>query len=126
MFTTANGKQYQMYSFGGSEVYAIKKQYNEERTELCLELAQYLTSVEAQEKMYGLIGVQPSKTTVINSSMIQSNETLVAYYEQMRYAEKQPSMPEFFWNNLSANPDNIPDEDVYDFLIWYEELCEIK
>ena len=96
---TCGGKQVQMYSFLGCKVLGVNTQ--SAHPVEAMELAEYLTSEEAQQRRFELLGYGPSNINVAASDAVQADVALSALAEQSKYSISQ-HVGDNYWTPAEA------------------------
>lgn len=106
-FTGSDGNTYQLGGFGGFKLLGVKPQTEAGKLRVCLELAKYLTSTEAQLARFESNGWGPSNLTAQSSEAVQADPALAALAEQLNYAIPQGQYPDGYWSRATSLGDDI-------------------
>ena len=123
---TVDGQEYQMGSFSGYKLMGCKPQTDPERGKFCTELAQYLTSKEAQLERYYEFQWGPSNKEAQQNQNVMNNKNLQALYAQMPYAQMQGAIASGWWDEMKAlgtlnAKANVTEDDIWAALATYEQ-----
>ena len=97
-YFSVNGQSYHMGCFQGSKYLGVKPQSDTQKVEICHQIADYLTSYEAQCERLERLNYGPSNIEASKSSAVENNAPLKALYEQMKYSLIQGQYPGMWWN----------------------------
>lgn len=95
---TVDGKTYQTGSFAGYKLMGVNS--TSKNLADAHELAQFLTSAEAQAYRYEKTLVGPTVKSVIESDAVKADVALSALLAQNEYAVAQESVPSMFWESV--------------------------
>jgi arabinogalactan oligomer/maltooligosaccharide transport system substrate-binding protein len=131
-FEGSDGKSYQMGGFSGYKLMGVKKQTEQGKAIVCMELAEYLTSTDVQLARFEEVGWGPSNLKALENPDIQNDPALVALGEQSLYTIPQGQYPSEYWSeagNLAAEitSKNITvdstDDEIRALLKSFQEKC---
>lgn len=131
-FTGSDGNTYQMSGFGGFKLLGIKPQEDAGKLQVCLQLAQYLSSADAQLERYNEVGWGPSNLTAQADEAVKADEALSALAEQLAFTIPQGQYPDDFWSLATSLGDDIiagtinsseSDEDLLAVLQSFQDTC---
>ncbi len=98
-YVGSDGVTYQMSGFCGYRLLSVKPQFDQGKAILCLNLAEYLSSMEVQMKCYESLGWIPTNVFAQNSNKIKTDEVAKALLEQQYYSIPQRYYPGSYWEN---------------------------
>ena len=131
-FTGADGQTYQLSGFGGFKLLGVKPQTEAGKMQVCLMLAQYLTSTECQLARYNEMGWGPSNLVAQADSAVQSDAALSALAAQLAYTIPQGNYPGDYWSLATSLGDSVikgdltastSDEDLMAALTTFQDTC---
>ena len=108
-FTGSDGKEYQMSGFNGCKLLGVKPQEDEDKLQICDDLAYYLTSEEVQLARFNAVGWGPSNLNAQASDAVKANEALSALAEQFAYTIPQGNYPGDYWSRAEALAGDVKD-----------------
>lgn len=132
VFTGSDGSTYQMSGFGGFKLLGIKPQEDAGKLQVCLQLAQYLSSADAQLERYNAVGWRPSNLTAQADEAVKADEALSALAEQLAFTIPQGQYPDDFWSLATSLGDDViagtinssaSDEDLLAVLQSFQDTC---
>lgn len=129
---TVDGKDYQLGGFGGFKLLGIKPQTDSNKMQVCLAIAQFLSSEETQLARYNAVSWGPSNKAAQQSSEVQADVALSALAEQLAETIPQGQYPNEYWqlatslgdDVISGNYDNASDEDLMAVLETFQTTCK--
>ena len=95
---TVDGTTYQLGSFSGNKLMAVKPQTSAERGAFCSALAQYLTGEECQLERYATFQWGPSNVAAQANEEVKANASLGALAAQGAHAIPQGNIHGDWWN----------------------------
>jgi arabinogalactan oligomer/maltooligosaccharide transport system substrate-binding protein len=95
---TVDGTTYQLGSFSGNKLMAVKPQTSAERGAFCSALAQYLTGEECQLERYATFQWGPSNVAAQGNEEVKANVSLGALAAQGEFAIPQGNIHGDWWN----------------------------
>lgn len=98
-YVGSDGVTYQMSGFCGYRLLSVKPQFDQGKAILCLNLAEYLSSMEVQMKCYESLGWIPTNVFAQNSNKIKTDEVANALLDQQYYSIPQRYYPGSYWEN---------------------------
>lgn len=101
-FTGSDGNTYQMSGFNGCKLLGVKPQEDEDKLQICDDLALFLTSEEVQLARFDAVEWGPSNLNAQASDAVQANEALAALSEQFAYTIPQGNYPGDYWSRAEA------------------------
>ena len=101
-FTGSDGKEYQMSGFNGCKLLGVKPQEDEDKLQICDDLAYYLTSEKVQLARFEAVQWGPANLNAQASDAVQSNEALAALSEQFAYTIPQGNYPGDYWTRSES------------------------
>ena len=121
---TVNGQTYQMGSFKGCKLLGVKPQSDAKKAAAINQLAQFLTSEEAQLERCKELAWGPANKNAQKSDLVKNSPQLIAVYDQAQYAHMQGNISGAWWGLANALADNIKnaksDEDLKAALATYD------
>jgi arabinogalactan oligomer/maltooligosaccharide transport system substrate-binding protein len=132
-FTGSDGNTYQLGGFGGFKLLGVKPQTEAGKLRACLELAQYLTSTDAQLERFNNNGWGPSNLDAQADSAVQADPALAALAAQLNYCIPQGNYPGDYWDLATALGDDViqgnitatsTDDDLMAVLQDFQDTCE--
>ena len=129
---TVDGKDYHTGSFSGMKFVGVKPQTDEIRLKACLDIANYLTSEEGQNKRFEVLEWGPSNKNAQATDAVKNAPQIVALNKQNQAKSKpQGQFPGKWWDNAGAicssikTAEDTPDEaKLRDILRVYEGTLE--
>jgi arabinogalactan oligomer/maltooligosaccharide transport system substrate-binding protein len=131
-FTGSDGNTYQLGGFGGFKLLGVKPQTEAGKLRACLELAQYLTSTDAQLERFNNNGWGPSNLDAQADSAVQADPALAALAAQLNYCIPQGNYPGDYWDLATALGDDViqgnitatsTDDDLMAVLQDFQDTC---
>jgi arabinogalactan oligomer/maltooligosaccharide transport system substrate-binding protein len=131
-FTGSDGNTYQLGGFGGFKLLGVKPQTEAGKLKACLELAQYLTSADAQLERFNNNGWGPSNLDAQADSAVQADPALAALAAQLNYCIPQGNYPGDYWDLATALGDDVisgnittttTDDDLMAVLQDFQDTC---
>jgi arabinogalactan oligomer/maltooligosaccharide transport system substrate-binding protein len=131
-FTGSDGNTYQLGGFGGFKLLGVKPQTEAGKLRACLELAQYLTSTDAQLERFNNNGWGPSNLDAQADSAVQADPALSALAAQLNYCIPQGNYPGDYWNLATSLGDDViqgnitassSDDDLMTVLQNFQDTC---
>lgn len=131
-FTGSDGNTYQMSGFGGFKLLGVKPQEDAGKLQVCMQLAQYLSSAEVQLARYNAVGWGPSNLTAQGDEAVKADEALSALAEQLANTIPQGQYPDDYWSLATSLGDDIiadtiststSDEDLMATLQSFQDTC---
>ncbi|SDA66656.1 arabinogalactan oligomer / maltooligosaccharide transport system substrate-binding protein [Butyrivibrio sp. INlla18] len=101
-FTGSDGKEYQMSGFNGCKLLGVKPQEDEDKLQICDDLAYYLTSEKVQLARFEAVQWGPANLNAQASDAVQANEALAALSEQFAYTIPQGNYPGDYWTRSES------------------------
>ncbi|MBE5840429.1 MAG: extracellular solute-binding protein [Butyrivibrio sp.] len=101
-FTGSDGKEYQMSGFNGCKLLGVKPQEDEDKLQICDDLAYYLTSEKVQLARFEAVQWGPANLNAQASDAVQANEALAALSEQFAYTIPQGNYPQDYWTRSES------------------------
>ena len=131
-FTGSDGNTYQLGGFGGFKLLGVKPQTEAGKLQVCMQLAQYLSSEEVQTARYDAVLWGPSNKAAQASDAVQADEALSALAEQLAYTIPQGQYPNDYWtlatslgdSVIADEYDNASDDDLMAVLATFEDTCK--
>ena len=108
-FTGSDGKTYQLSGFNGCKLLGVKPQEDEDKLQICDDLAYYLTSEEVQLARFAAVQWGPSNLNAQASSEVKANEALSALAEQFAYTVPQGNYPGDYWSRAESLAGDVKD-----------------
>lgn len=130
-FTGSDGKEYQMSGFNGCKLLGVKPQEDEDKLQICDDLAYYLTSEKVQLARFEAVQWGPANLNAQASDAVQANEALAALSEQFAYTIPQGNYPGDYWTRSESLAGDVKgdfqkasDEDLTKALETYQSDLE--
>ncbi|MCR4757138.1 MAG: extracellular solute-binding protein, partial [Butyrivibrio sp.] len=130
-FTGSDGKEYQMSGFNGCKLLGVKPQEDEDKLQICDDLAYYLTSEKVQLARFEAVQWGPANLNAQASDAVQANEALAALSEQFAYTIPQGNYPQDYWTRSESLAGDVKgdfqkasDEDLTKALETYQSDLE--
>ena len=131
-FTGSDGNTYQLGGFGGFKLLGVKPQTEAGKLQVCLQLAQYLSSAEVQIGRYNAVAWGPSNVTAQADASVQADEALSALAQQLAYTIPQGQYPGDYWSLATSlgdsviadEYDNATDDELMAVLATFQSTCE--
>lgn len=132
-FTGSDGNTYQLSGFSGYKLLGVKPQTDEDKLQICDDLANYLSGEEAQLARYEAVGWGPSNLTDQQNADVQADVALTALNEQMQYDIPQGQYPGDYWTLATGLGDDViqgnltsetSDDDLMAALTTFQETCQ--
>ena len=131
-FVGCDGKTYQMSGFCGNKLLGVKPQTNEGKAIICLNLAEYLSSVDVQEARYYNMGWLPSNLEAQQSDEVQVDIAASALLDQIQYSYPQRQYPYEYWDRaetlgneiMSGIYNSYSDNELRNVLAQFQADCE--
>lgn len=131
-FTGSDGNTYQLGGFGGFKLLGVKPQTEAGKLQVCMQLAQYLSSAEVQIARYGAVAWGPSNVTAQADASVQADVALSALAQQLAYTIPQGQYPNDYWtlatslgdSIIADEYDNATDEQLMEVLATFQSSCE--
>ncbi len=101
-FTGSDGNTYQLSGFNGCKLLGVKPQEDEDKLQICDDLAYFLTSEDVQLARFNAVGWGPSNLNAQASDAVKANEALAALAEQFAYTIPQGNYPGDYWTRAEA------------------------
>ncbi len=122
---TVDGKEYQLSPFTGSKLIGVKPHSDAKLNAACHQLAQYLTSEEAQLERFEA-GWGPSNINAAKNEKVLANAVMGAIAQQAPYSVYQGNIPGNWWGNSAqvlgeALQKATNDDEIKAALASYEE-----
>ncbi|WP_026489604.1 extracellular solute-binding protein [Butyrivibrio sp. XBB1001] len=108
-FTGSDGNTYQLSGFNGCKLLGVKPQEDEDKLQICDDLAYYLTSEEVQLARFNAVGWGPSNLNAQASDAVKANEALSALAEQFAYTIPQGNYPGDYWTRAESLAGDVKD-----------------
>nr|WP_297767687.1 extracellular solute-binding protein [uncultured Butyrivibrio sp.] len=108
-FTGSDGNTYQLSGFNGCKLLGVKPQEDEDKLQICDDLAYYLTSEEVQLARFNEVGWGPSNLNAQASDAVKANEALSALAEQFAYTIPQGNYPGDYWTRAESLAGDVKD-----------------
>ena len=128
-FVGSDGNTYQLSGFGGFKLLGVKPQTEAGKLQVCLMLAQYLTSYDAQMARFESNGWGPSNVEAQGSDAVKADPALSALAEQLNYAIPQGNYPGDYWTLATSLGDDVingsvkADSDLMATLQTFSDTC---
>ena len=128
-FEGSDGNKYQLGGFGGFKLLGVKPQTEAGKLQVCLMLAQYLTSYDAQMARFESNGWGPSNVEAQGSDAVKADPALSALAEQLNFAIPQGNYPGDYWTLATALGDDVisgkvtADSDLMAVLQTFSDTC---
>ncbi len=131
-FTGSDGATYQLGGFGGFKLLGVKPQTEAGKLQVCLQLAQYLSSAEVQVARYNAVAWGPSNVTAQADAAVQADEALAALGQQLANTIPQGQYPNDYWtlatslgdSVIADEYDNATDDELMAVLATFQSSCE--
>lgn len=131
-FTGSDGNVYQLGGFGGFKLLGVKPQTEAGKLQVCLQLAQYLSSAEVQIGRYNAVAWGPSNVTAQADAAVQADEALAALGQQLANTIPQGQYPNDYWtlatslgdSIIADEYDNATDDELMAVLATFQSSCE--
>lgn len=131
-FTGSDGNTYQLGGFGGFKLLGVKPQTEAGKLQVCMQLAQYLSSADVQIARYGAVQWGPSNVTAQADASVQADEALSALAQQLAYTIPQGQYPNDYWtlatslgdSIIADEYDNATDDQLMEVLATFQSSCE--
>ena len=104
---TADGTDYQLSGFGGFKLLGVKPQADANKMQVCLAIAQFLSSEETQVARYDAVAWGPSNVAAQQSEAVKADEALSALAEQLAYTIPQGQYPNDYWALATSLGDSV-------------------
>lgn len=129
---TVDGVDYQMSGFGGFKLLGVKPQSDCDKQDVCLAIAQFLSSEEAQIARYDKVGWGPSNVAAQQYEIVKTDEALSALAEQLAYSVPQGQYPGDYWSLATSLGDSIisgdldfaTDDELMEVLEEFQYMCQ--
>ena len=108
-FTGSDGNTYQLSGFNGCKLLGVKPQEDEDKLQICDDLAYYLTSEEVQLARFNAVGWGPSNLNAQASDAVKANEALSALAEQFAFTTPQGNYPGDYWTRAESLAGDVKD-----------------
>ena len=108
-FTGSDGNTYQLSGFNGCKLLGVKPQEDEDKLQICDDLAYYLTSEEVQLARFNEVGWGPSNLNAQASDAVKANEALSTLAEQFAYTIPQGNYPGDYWTRAESLAGDVKD-----------------
>lgn len=103
---TVDGTDYQLGGFGGFKLLGIKPQTDANKMQVCLAMAQYLSSEEVQLARFNAVSWGPSNKAAQQSEVVKADEALSALAEQLAETIPQGQYPDAYWQLATSLGDS--------------------
>ncbi len=132
-FTTDDGETYQLSGFSGYKLLGVKPQEDEDKLQICDDLANYLSDEEAQLDRYKTVGWGPSNLNAQQDDDVQDDAALTALKDQMQYDVPLGQYPSEYWDLAKGLGDDViqgkltadsSDDDLIAALQTFEDTCK--
>lgn len=131
-FTGSDGATYQLGGFGGFKLLGVKPQTEAGKLQVCMQLAQYLSSEEVQVGRYNAVAWGPSNLAAQANEAVQADEALSALAQQLAYTIPQGQYPNDYWtlatslgdSIIADEYDNATDDELMAVLATFQSTCE--
>ena len=131
-FTGSDGATYQLGGFGGFKLLGVKPQTEAGKLQVCMQLAQYLSSAEVQVARYNAVAWGPSNVTAQADAAVQADEALAALGQQLANTIPQGQYPNDYWtlatslgdSVIADEYDNATDDQLMEVLATFQASCE--
>ncbi len=131
-FTGSDGNTYQLGGFGGFKLLGVKPQTEAGKLQVCLQLAQYLSSADVQIARYNAVAWGPSNVTAQADASVQADEALAALGQQLANTIPQGQYPNDYWtlatslgdSVIADEYDNATDDELMTVLATFQSSCE--
>lgn len=131
-FTGSDGNTYQLGGFGGFKLLGVKPQTEAGKLQVCMQLAQYLSSAEVQIGRYNAVAWGPSNVTAQADAAVQADEALAALGQQLANTIPQGQYPNDYWtlatslgdSVIADEYDNATDDELMAVLATFQSSCE--
>lgn len=129
---TVDGTDYQLGGFGGFKLLGVKPQTDANKMQVCMAMAQFLSSEETQLARYKEVSWGPSNVAAQQSSDVQADEALSALAEQLAETIPQGQYPNDYWTLATAlgdsviagEYDNASDDELMAVLQEFQSTCQ--
>ena len=108
-FTGSDGNTYQLSGFNGCKLLGVKPQEDEDKLQICDDLAYYLTSEEVQLARFEAVEWGPSNLNAQASDAVKANEALAALAEQFAFTIPQGNYPGDYWTRAESLAGDVKD-----------------
>ena len=131
-FTGSDGNTYQLSGFSGYKLLGVKPQEDEDKLQICDDLANYLSGEEAQLARYQSVAWGPSNTNDQQNADVQADVALTALNDQMQYDVPQGQYPGDYWSLATGLGDDViqknltsdtSDDDLMAALQTFQDTC---
>ena len=131
-FTGSDGNTYQLSGFSGYKLLGVKPQEDEDKLQICDDLANYLSGEEAQLARYQSVAWGPSNTNDQQNADVQADVALTALNDQMQYDVPQGQYPGDYWTLATGLGDDViqgnltsdtSDDDLMAALQTFQDTC---
>ena len=129
---TVDGTDYQLGGFGGFKLLGVKPQTDANKMQVCMAMAQFLSSEETQLARYKEVSWGPSNIAAQQSSDVQADEALSALAEQLAETIPQGQYPNDYWtlatslgdSVIAGEYDNASDDELMAVLQEFQTTCQ--
>ncbi len=129
---TVDGTSFQLGGFGGFKLIGIKPQTDANKMQVCLAIAQFLSSADTQLARYEAVGWGPSNVTAQQSDVVKADVALSALAEQLALTIPQGQYPNDYWSLatslgdtvIAGEYDNATDDELMTVLQDFENTCK--
>ena len=111
-FTGSDGNEYQLSGFSGYKLLGVKPQADEDKLQICDDLALFLSGEESQLARFNAVAWGPSNKNAQANEAVASNEALKALNEQMLVDIPQGQYPGDYWSLATGLGDSIISGDL--------------
>ncbi|MGI6107120.1 MAG: extracellular solute-binding protein [Lachnospiraceae bacterium] len=131
-FTGSDGETYQLSGFSGYKLLGVKPQEDEDKLQICDDLANFLSGEEAQLDRYNAVGWGPSNINAQQDDAVLADVALTALNQQMLNDVPQGQYPEDYWSLATSLGDDViqgnlstdtSDDDLMAALQTFQDTC---